>query len=139
MRRIQTSGIPALERKRLAQVAARIISAGHMLSGYCNQAAITWARTKSDSRLISGYLLHRKHRIVTSLDTHLIHILAKQLTIINDKSTVAGFVPAMLNTRVMMSLSMLVLLNAEEMVNPPMRSMMVGEKMVENTNLRHGC
>jgi hypothetical protein len=62
-------------------------------------------------------------------------MLAKQLTPINAKRTFAGFVPAMERTRVMRSLSMLVFESAEEMVNPPMRSMIVDEKIFEKTNL----
>jgi hypothetical protein len=66
--------------------------------------------------------------------TLLIHILAKQLTPIKAKRTLAGFVPAVLRTLVIISLSMLVLLKAEEIVNPPIKSMIVGEKMTEKTN-----
>ena len=62
-------------------------------------------------------------------------MLAKQLTAINAKRTFGGFVPAMERTRVIRSLSMLVLERADEMVNPPMRSMMVDEKMFEKTKL----
>ena len=71
--------------------------------------------------------------------THLIHMLAKQLTPIKAKRTLAGFVPAILRTLVMISLSMLVLLKAEEIVNPPIKSMIVGEKMTEKTNLVASC
>ena len=67
--------------------------------------------------------------------THLIHILAKQLTAMKASKTWEGFVPAIASTRVMRSLSMLVLERAEEMVNPPIRSIMVDEKMVEKTYL----
>jgi hypothetical protein len=68
--------------------------------------------------------------------TYLIHILAKQETPMNARRTVLGRVPARLNTRVIKSRSMFVLLNAEEMVNPPMSSMIVGENMIENTYLQ---
>lgn len=70
--------------------------------------------------------------------TYEIHILAKQLTPIKASRTVLGFVPATAKTRVISTRSMLVLLNAEEMVKPPMRSMMVGENMIEKTYLC-GC
>jgi len=68
-------------------------------------------------------------------NTYLIHMLAKQETHMNAKSTVLGLVPAKLSTRVIITLSMFVLLSAEEMVKPPMRSMMVGLNMTENTYL----
>jgi hypothetical protein len=54
----------------------------------------------------------------------------------NASRTVLGRVPARLNTRVIKSRSMFVLLNAEAMVNPPMSSMIVGENMTENTYLQ---
>src|SRR5258705_11468186 len=74
--------------------------------------------------------MHAKVRI-----TRLIHILAKHETDIKARRRVLGRVPAKLNTRVTMTRSMLVLLRAEEMVKPPIRSMIVGENMVENTYL----
>lgn len=46
-----------------------------------------------------------------------------------------GLVPAKLRTRVINTRSMLVLLNAEDIVKPPIRSMMVGENMIEKTHL----
>ena len=67
--------------------------------------------------------------------TRLIHILAKQETAIKARRRVLGRVPARLNTRVTITRSMLVLLRADEMVKPPIRSMIVGENMVEKTNL----
>ena len=67
---------------------------------------------------------------------HLIHILAKHDTSIKANNTVFGFVPARLNTFVISTRSMLVLLSADEIVNPPMRSMIVGENIVEKTNLK---
>lgn len=51
------------------------------------------------------------------------------------RSTVLGRVPAKLKTRVMITRSMLVLLSADEMVKPPIRSMIVGENMIEKTDL----
>ena len=45
------------------------------------------------------------------------------------RRTLFGFVPAKLSTRVMRTRSMAVLLNADAMVKPPMRSMMVGENI----------
>lgn len=64
--------------------------------------------------------------------TLLIHMLAKHETAMNESSTVLGRVPAKLSTRVINTRSMLVLLKADAMVNPPIRSMMVGENMTEN-------
>lgn len=45
------------------------------------------------------------------------------------KMTMLGLVPAKLNNRVMITRSMFVLLNAEEIVKPPIRSMIVGENI----------
>jgi hypothetical protein len=53
-----------------------------------------------------------------------------------DNNTVLGRVPAKLSTRVMMIRSMFVLLRALERVKPPRSSMIVGENIVENINLR---
>lgn len=69
--------------------------------------------------------------------TLLIHILAKHDTPMKARRIVLGFVPAKLKTRVIKTRSMFVLLNADEMVNPPMSSMMVGENMIENTYLKN--
>lgn len=71
----------------------------------------------------------------TSVSSHLIHILAKQDTPMKASRTVLGRVPARLSTRVINTRSMLVLLNAEEMVNPPIKSMIVGENMTEKMYL----
>ena len=46
-----------------------------------------------------------------------------------------GLVPARLNTFVIRTRSMFVLLKADEIVKPPMRSIIVGENMLANTNL----
>lgn len=62
-------------------------------------------------------------------------MLAKQDTPMKVSSTVLGRVPARVRTFVIKTRSMLVLLSAAEMVKPPMRSMIVGENMLENTNL----
>ena len=51
------------------------------------------------------------------------------------RRTVRGLVPAKLSTLVINTRSMLVLLRADDMVNPPMRSMIVGENMIEKTHL----
>jgi hypothetical protein len=51
---------------------------------------------------------------------------------------VRGLVPAKLSTLVINTRSMLVLLNADEMVKPPMRSMIVGENIIEKTHLHTG-
>jgi hypothetical protein len=64
--------------------------------------------------------------------TLLIHILAKQETPMKARSTELGLVPAKLRTLVIKIRSMLVLLRAEEIVNPPIRSMIVGENITEN-------
>lgn len=53
----------------------------------------------------------------------------------NANRTVLGFEPAKLRTRVIMTLSIFVLLRAEDIVKPPMRSMMVGLNMMEKTYL----
>ena len=66
----------------------------------------------------------------------LIHMLAKHETAIKESNTVLGRVPAKLRTRVISTRSILVLLNADAIVNPPMRSMMVGENMTENIYLK---
>lgn len=67
--------------------------------------------------------------------TLLIHMLAKHDTPITDSNTRLGLVPAKLNTRVMSTRSMLVLLRADAIVNPPIRSMIVGENMTEKIYL----
>jgi len=69
---------------------------------------------------------------------HLIHILAKHETPMKARRTLLGRVPAKLKTRVMITRSMLVLLNADEMVKPPISNIMVGENMIEKTNLDTG-
>lgn len=46
-----------------------------------------------------------------------------------------GLVPAKLRIRLAMMASIRVLLSAAAMVNPPMRSMMVGENICEKMNL----
>lgn len=66
---------------------------------------------------------------------HLIHMLAKHDTPMNASKTLRGFEPAKLKTRVISIRSIFVLLKAEEMVKPPIRSMMVGENMTENMYL----
>lgn len=62
-------------------------------------------------------------------------MLAKHETPMKASRTVRGLVPAKLSTFVISTRSMLVLLRAEEMVNPPMRSMMVGENIIEKIHL----
>lgn len=51
------------------------------------------------------------------------------------RSTVLGREPANQSTRVIKMRSMLVLLSADDIVKPPIRSMIVGENMMENTYL----
>lgn len=58
-------------------------------------------------------------------------MLAKHDTPIKANRTVLGLEPAMLNSRVINIRSMFVLLNAAEIVKPPMRSMIVGENITE--------
>jgi hypothetical protein len=67
---------------------------------------------------------------------YLIHMLAKQETHITASNTELGLDPARLSTRVINNRSILVLLSAEAIVNPPMRSMIVGENIMEKTYLR---
>lgn len=67
--------------------------------------------------------------------THLIHILAKHATPMNANSTVLGRVPARLSTRVIKTRSIAVLLSAEAIVKPPIRSMIVGENIWLKMNL----
>ena len=76
-----------------------------------------------------------KHK--TGAATLLIHILAKHETPMNDNNTTLGRVPAKLRTRVINTRSMLVLLSADAIVKPPIRSIMVGENMTEKMYLRH--
>ena len=65
----------------------------------------------------------------------LIHILAKHATPMNARRTILGLVPARLSTFVINTRSIAVLLRADAMVKPPMRSMIVGENMTENMYL----
>ena len=62
-------------------------------------------------------------------------MLAKQDTPMKDRMTMLGFVPAKLKSLVIRTRSMLVLLRAEAIVKPPIRSMMVGENICEKTYL----
>ena len=56
-------------------------------------------------------------------------MLAKHDTPINARRTTLGLVPAKLNNRVIMTLSMFVLLNAEAIVKPPISNIIVGENI----------
>jgi hypothetical protein len=76
-----------------------------------------------------------KHNVGAA--TLLIHMLAKHDTPINESNTTLGLVPAKLNTRVMSTRSMLVLLRADAIVNPPIKSMIVGENMTEKMYLKN--
>lgn len=76
-----------------------------------------------------------KHNVGAA--TLLIHMLAKHDTPITESNTTLGLVPAKLNTRVMSSRSMLVLLRADAIVNPPIKSMIVGENMTEKMYLKN--
>ena len=62
----------------------------------------------------------------TGAATLLIHILANMATNIFTNSTVLGFVPALLRTRVAIILAMLYLDSAAAMVKPPNSNMMTG-------------
>jgi len=76
-----------------------------------------------------------KHNVGAA--TLLIHMLAKHDTPINESNTTLGLVPAKLNTRVMSTRSILVLLRADAIVKPPIKSMIVGENMTENMYLKN--
>ena len=69
------------------------------------------------------------------LRPYVIHMLAKQETPMIARRTVLGFEPAMLSIHVTRTRSIFVLLRAEDIVNPPMSSIIVGENMTENMNL----
>jgi hypothetical protein len=71
------------------------------------------------------------------VDTHLINILAKHATPMNASSTVLGRDPARDSIRVIRIRSMFVLESAEEMVKPPISSMIVGENIIEKIKLRN--
>jgi len=71
-------------------------------------------------------------------NTDLIHMLAKQDTPINAKRTVFGSEPARLKTLVIIIRSIFALLKADDMVNPPIRSMIVGENITEKIHLDRG-
>jgi hypothetical protein len=53
----------------------------------------------------------------------------------NVRRTVLGRVPARLRMRVINTRSILVLLRADEIVNPPMSNIIVGENIMEKTYL----
>jgi hypothetical protein len=66
----------------------------------------------------------------------LIHILANVATHINTKSTTLGLVPAALRILVAVMTSSRVLDSTAAMVNPPIRSIIVGENICEKIYLR---
>ena len=68
----------------------------------------------------------------TGAATLLIHILANVATPILVKSTVRGFVPALLRTNVAIIFAMLYFDNAAAIVKPPSKSMMTGVHMAAN-------
>jgi hypothetical protein len=72
-----------------------------------------------------------------SRPAYLIHMLAKHATPMNASRTVLGPVPARDSSLVTRTRSMLVLLSADAIVNPPIRSMIVDENIWENTYLYH--
>jgi hypothetical protein len=63
-------------------------------------------------------------------------MLAKHATPMTASSTTLGRVPAKLSTRVINTRSMFVLESAAAIVKPPMSSMIVGENITENIQLR---
>lgn len=69
----------------------------------------------------------------TGAATLLTSILAKAATNMVATSTVLGFVPALLRTKVAIRLSILHLDKAAAIVKPPSRSIMTGVHMAENT------
>lgn len=77
--------------------------------------------------------MREKHSVGAA--TLLIHILAKHATAMNARRTTLGRVPARLSTFVIKTRSIAVLLSAEAIVKPPMRSMMVGENITEKMYL----
>jgi len=79
-------------------------------------------------------LIKVKHSVGAA--TLLIHILAKHDTPMNARRTVLGREPAKASTRVIKTRSILVLLKADEMVKPPMSSIIVGENITEKTYLK---
>lgn len=85
--------------------------------------------------LISVHIYGQQISRIYLARTYLIHMLAKQETPMKDSRTVLGLVPATLKTRVIRTRSMLVLDRAEAIVNPPIKSMIVGENMTENMYL----
>lgn len=70
-----------------------------------------------------------KHK--TGAATLLIHILANIATPMLVRSTVRGFVPALLSTNVAIILAMLYLLSAAAIVKPPSKSIITGVHIAE--------
>jgi hypothetical protein len=70
-----------------------------------------------------GWMIEKQR---TGAATLLIHILANMATNMFTSSTVRGFVPALLRTRVAIIFAMLYFDSAAAMVKPPRRSMMTG-------------
>jgi hypothetical protein len=60
---------------------------------------------------------------------------ANHATPMKQRRTTLGRVPARLNIRVIKNRSILVLLKADAIVNPPIRSIIVGENIAEKMNL----
>jgi hypothetical protein len=75
--------------------------------------------------------MREKHK--TGAATLLIHILAIIATNMLVRRTVRGLVPALLRTKVAMSLAMWYFDKAAAIVNPPSSSMMTGVHMAANT------
>jgi hypothetical protein len=74
-----------------------------------------------------------KHK--TGAATLLIHMLAKAATNMFVTSTIRGFVPALLSTKVAILFAMSYFDSAAAMVKPPSRSMIVGVHMAANIYL----
>ena len=69
----------------------------------------------------------------TGAATLLIHILANMATNMLTTSTVLGFVPALLRTKVAIILAMLYFDSAAAIVKPPNSNMITGVHMAEKT------
>jgi hypothetical protein len=69
----------------------------------------------------------------TGAATLLIHMLANMATNMFVSSTVRGFVPALLSTKVAIIFAMLYFDSAAAIVKPPRRSMMTGVHMAAKT------
>lgn len=90
-------------------------------------------KLESEGRLRSKGCMMEKHK--TGAATLLIHMLATMATNMFVSSTVRGLVPALLRTKVAMSLAMLYFDRAAAIVKPPRRSMITGVHIEAKTYL----